>query len=114
MSSATRCAKAELDALVVVGNGASPRFLKEIGIADADLVVAVTPNDESNVITALAAHQLGARRATPAPTSPQHERVYSHPRHLPRPENRLPSDQIGWRYATKDYQLLAIKDLRYG
>ncbi len=52
----------ELDALVVVGNGASPRFLKEIGTADADLVVAVTPNDESNVITALAAHQLGARR----------------------------------------------------
>lgn len=52
----------ELDALVVVGNGASPRFLQEIGAKDADLVCAVTSIDESNVITALAAHQLGAGR----------------------------------------------------
>lgn len=52
----------ELDALVVVGNGSSPRFLREIGAADADLVCAVTPIDESNVIAALAAHQLGAER----------------------------------------------------
>ncbi len=52
--------QSELDALVVLGNGASPRFLKEQGAAEADLVVAVTASDESNVITALAAHQLGA------------------------------------------------------
>ncbi|HWI08407.1 MAG TPA: Trk system potassium transporter TrkA [Solirubrobacteraceae bacterium] len=55
-------AQSELDALVVVGNGASPKFLREIGVADSDLLCAVTHSDEANVIAALAARQLGARR----------------------------------------------------
>jgi trk system potassium uptake protein len=54
--------QAELDALVIAGNGASPKFLSEIGAKDADLLCAVTQRDEVNVIAALAAHQLGARR----------------------------------------------------
>lgn len=52
----------ELDALVVAGNGASPKFLREIGAGAADLLCAVTQSDEANVIAALAAHELGARR----------------------------------------------------
>lgn len=52
----------ELDALVLTGNGASPKFLREVGAADADLLCAVTQVDEVNVIAALAGHQLGARR----------------------------------------------------
>lgn len=52
----------ELDALVITGNGASPKFLRELGAGDADLLCAVTQSDEVNVIAALAAHQLGARR----------------------------------------------------
>ena len=52
----------ELDALVVAGNGASPKFLRELGAGDADLLCAVTQSDETNVIAALAAHELGARR----------------------------------------------------
>jgi trk system potassium uptake protein TrkA len=55
-------AQGELDALVVAGNGASPKFLREIGAGRADLVCAVTQSDEVNVISALAAHQLGAGR----------------------------------------------------
>jgi trk system potassium uptake protein TrkA len=55
-------AQAELDALVIAGNGASPKFLKEIGVKDADLLCAVTQRDEVNVIAALAAHQIGATR----------------------------------------------------
>ncbi len=55
-------AQGDLDALVLSGNGASPRFLHDIGAGDADLVCGVTQSDESNVIAALAAHQLGARR----------------------------------------------------
>lgn len=54
-------AQRELDALVLAGNGASPRFLREIGAADADLLCAVTQNDEANIIAALAGRQLGAR-----------------------------------------------------
>lgn len=52
----------EIDALALVGNGASPRFLAEINAGDADLLCAVTQIDEVNVIAALAAHQLGAKR----------------------------------------------------
>jgi trk system potassium uptake protein TrkA len=52
----------ELDALVVAGNGASPKFLRELGAGKADLLCAVTQSDEVNVIAALAARQLGARR----------------------------------------------------
>ena len=54
--------QSELDALVVAGNGASPKFLSEVGAGDADLLCAVTQTDEVNVIAALAAHQLGTRR----------------------------------------------------
>ena len=52
----------ELDALVVVGNGASPKVLADLGAAEADLVCGVTQSDEANIIAALAAHQIGARR----------------------------------------------------
>jgi trk system potassium uptake protein TrkA len=52
----------ELDALVVTGNGASPKFLRELGAGEADLLCAVTQSDEVNVIAALSAHQLGTRR----------------------------------------------------
>lgn len=52
----------DVDALVVAGNGASPKFLREVGAESADLLCAVTQSDEVNVIAALAAHQLGATR----------------------------------------------------
>jgi trk system potassium uptake protein TrkA len=54
--------QSDLDALVVVGNGASPKYLRDIGAGKADLLCAVTQSDEVNVIAALAAHQLGAAR----------------------------------------------------
>jgi trk system potassium uptake protein TrkA len=49
-----------LDAMVAVGNGASPKFLHRLGASDADLVCAVTQSDEVNIIAALSARQLGA------------------------------------------------------
>lgn len=52
----------DLDAMVVAGNGASPKFLRELGAGQADLLCAVTQSDEVNVIAALAGHQLGARQ----------------------------------------------------
>jgi trk system potassium uptake protein TrkA len=52
----------ELDALVVAGNGASPKFLRELDAGGADLLCAVTQSDEVNVIAALAARILGTRR----------------------------------------------------
>jgi trk system potassium uptake protein len=52
---------AELDALVVHGNGASPRVLREVEAGSMDLLAAVSDSDEANIIAALAAGQLGTR-----------------------------------------------------
>ncbi|HEV2060076.1 MAG TPA: Trk system potassium transporter TrkA [Solirubrobacteraceae bacterium] len=52
----------DLDALVVAGDGASPKFLRELGAGEADLLCAVTQSDPVNVIAALVAHQLGAKQ----------------------------------------------------
>ncbi|HSL00347.1 MAG TPA: Trk system potassium transporter TrkA [Rubrobacteraceae bacterium] len=45
----------QLDALVIQGNGASPRVLKEAGIGRSDLLVAASSSDEANIIACLAA-----------------------------------------------------------
>jgi trk system potassium uptake protein len=62
-SDADRCAaiQGELDALVVEGNGASPRLLGEVDAGSVDLLAAVSNLDEVNIIAALASRQLGAR-----------------------------------------------------
>jgi trk system potassium uptake protein TrkA len=56
----------ELDALVVEGNGASPRVLREIGLRRIDLLAAVTEIDEVNLIAAMGAKQLNPEMTTVA------------------------------------------------
>lgn len=51
------------DVMTLQGYGAAQRILKEAGVERADLVVAVTDNDEVNLIAALAARRLGAKRS---------------------------------------------------
>ncbi len=55
-----RCAQArdELDALVIEGNGASPRLMREQNVKSVDLLAAVTAIDEVNIAAAAIAHQL--------------------------------------------------------
>ncbi len=55
-----RCEQArdELDALVIEGNGASPRILREQNVKSVDLLAAVTAIDEVNIAAAAAAHKL--------------------------------------------------------
>ncbi|MGL5514864.1 MAG: Trk system potassium transporter TrkA, partial [Sporomusa sp.] len=48
-----------LDVMTAAGNGASPKLLAEIGIADVGMMIAVTDSDEVNMIACLAAKQLG-------------------------------------------------------
>ncbi|CAN5162402.1 Trk system potassium transporter TrkA [soil metagenome] len=45
----------QLDALVIRGNGASPRLLAEAGIERSDLLIAASSSDEANIIACLAA-----------------------------------------------------------
>ncbi len=45
-----RKADERLDVKLVVGEGSDPRVLREAGIEDADLVIAVTTSDETNLV----------------------------------------------------------------
>src|ERR687898_1345690 len=45
----------ELDALVISGNGANPKLLREAGINRTDLLIAASSSDEVNIIACLAA-----------------------------------------------------------
>lgn len=47
-----------LDLRAVVGNGTQPSTLRSAGLEDADLLIAVTPNDETNLVICKIAHQL--------------------------------------------------------
>jgi len=73
-SDEARCAalQGEIDALVVPGNGASPRTLRELGAGEADLFAAVTQVDEVNIIAALGASQLGARTTVARVRDPEY------------------------------------------
>ena len=51
----------ELDVLGIVGNGASYDILKEAGVDKADLVVAATSSDETNILSCLIAQKIGAK-----------------------------------------------------
>jgi trk system potassium uptake protein len=55
-------ASEHLDALVIHGNGASPKLLAEAGIEKADLLVAASSSDEANIIACLAAKARGVSR----------------------------------------------------
>ncbi len=51
-----------LDALVLHGNGASPKMLEEAGIRKSSLLVATTGSDETNITACLAAKHHGVER----------------------------------------------------
>lgn len=54
--------QASVDALVLVGNGASPAMLREAGAPDADLLIAVSNSDGVNVLACHAGSLLGVQR----------------------------------------------------
>lgn len=51
-----------VDALVIVGNGASPNSLEEAGIRKADLLIAVSNSDGANALACHTARTMGVRR----------------------------------------------------
>ena len=52
----------KLDLQVLCGSGSSPETLKEAGIDDADMILAVTPNNEVNIISCMIARQYGVEQ----------------------------------------------------
>jgi trk system potassium uptake protein TrkA len=56
---ALRMISEHLDVLPVVGNGASAKVLEDIGIKSVNIMLAVTENDELNLIACMTAKQFG-------------------------------------------------------
>lgn len=54
-------ASANLDVMTLRGDAASVELLKEAGIDGADLVLAVTTSEKTNLVTAILAKKMGAR-----------------------------------------------------
>ncbi|MFH1360729.1 MAG: Trk system potassium transporter TrkA [Candidatus Omnitrophota bacterium] len=52
----------KLDAKVIAGNGADPDALKSVGVAQSDLVIAVTTSDETNLVVCALAAAYGAKK----------------------------------------------------
>ena len=68
----------EIEALVIVGDGCEPRVLEEAGIERADVVAAVTGDDEDNMIVCqLAKERFGIQRTVGRVNNPDNEHTFS-------------------------------------
>lgn len=56
----------DIDAMGIVGNGASINTLMEAGVPTADILIAVTASDELNLLCCLIAQKTGTARQSPA------------------------------------------------
>ncbi|MBE6990670.1 MAG: Trk system potassium transporter TrkA [Ruminococcaceae bacterium] len=73
-TAALRRADSTLDIMCVEGNGASISVLIEAGARSADLVIAVTDKDETNLVCCLIAKKLGARHTIARVRNPEYRR----------------------------------------
>lgn len=62
----------DMDVKVLQGNAANARLLSEAEVKKADIVVAVTGNDEVNVITCIIASHLGVRQTIARVSNPEY------------------------------------------
>ena len=65
-------ARTTLDIIGIVGNGAAYPVLESAGAKDADLLIALTASDETNMLCCLTAHQLGAKHTIARVRSPEY------------------------------------------
>ena len=68
----------QLEILVINGDGCDPRILEEAGVKRADVVAAVTGDDEDNlIICQLSKEMFGVRRAVGRVNNPDNEYTFS-------------------------------------
>ena len=68
----------QLEILVINGDGCDPRILEEAGVKRADVVAAVTGDDEDNlIICQLAKEMFGVRRSVGRVNNPDNEYTFS-------------------------------------
>ncbi len=67
-----------LDAMVVNGDGCEPRYLEDAEIGRADVIAAVTADDEDNlIICQLAKEVFGVRRTVARVNNPRNEHIFT-------------------------------------
>lgn len=67
-----------LDAMVINGDGCEPRYLEDAEVGRADVVAAVTENDEDNLVACqLAKEVFGVRRTVARVNNPRNEHIFS-------------------------------------
>lgn len=69
-------AAAELDALVICGNGTDTKTLEEANIQDADFFVAATGNDETNLLSCILVKDYGIPKIIARVSNPDHEEAF--------------------------------------
>ncbi len=62
----------QLDVRTVLGNAATPRILREAEVQRTDLVIAVTSNDETNILICFLAKELGAGMTVARTRNPEY------------------------------------------
>lgn len=84
----------ELDVGVILGNAATPRVLRQAEVQRADLVVATTDSDETNMIACFMARELGANKTVARVRNPEYSGYFVvgakspyAPRRVVRPRN---------------------------
>ena len=84
----------QLDVKTILGNAATPRVLREAEAHRADLIIAVTNSDETNMLTCFIAKELGASTAAARVRNPEYSGYFvtagkspSAPRKVIRPKS---------------------------
>ncbi len=73
----------QLDVRTVIGNAATPKILKEVEADRADLLLAVTNNDETNMVICFIAKELGATRTAARIRNPEYSGYFLAPAKSP-------------------------------
>lgn len=69
-------AAADLDALVICGNGTSSKLLEEANIEDADFFIATTGNDEANLLSCILVRKYNVPNIIARVSNPDHEEAF--------------------------------------
>jgi trk system potassium uptake protein TrkA len=69
-------AAAELDALVICGNGTNSKILEETNIEDADFFIATTGNDEANLLSCILVKKYNVPNIIARVSNPDHEEAF--------------------------------------
>ena len=67
---------AELDALVICGNGTSSKILEEANIDDAEFFIATTGNDEANLLSCILVRKYDVPNLIARVSNPDHEEAF--------------------------------------